>query len=248
MKTRSKIFLVLTVFGAILLPSCTTKKTGGTDALLKAYKTAREAQDYHAATAILVNLVAADSTQNTWAYDSLAYYHYFYLITPGVVRNTHTAKYYAQRGLELQPDNTYLTEIKARLELEDQKLAVAEATFRSLWTKTKDDTYWWILSFIEAHNKKNLNRADSMIDVAITNPDAEKKTVRIDLITERLHEKVPSKAAFLYLKATVLIVRGKLQEATAALQESLKIQPDFYSSKLAIYELEQSAKRRQQGQ
>ncbi|MBS3915939.1 MAG: hypothetical protein KG003_15690 [Bacteroidetes bacterium] len=243
MKTQSKFFLILTVFCALLLPACTSKKATESAKLLKSYTLAQNAQDYHAACALLLQLVNQDSANNTWAYDSLAYYHYFQLVAPGTVRNTHTAIYYAQKGLDINPENTYLAEIKARLDLEDQKVTVAETSFRSLWNKTHDDTYLWILYFMEAHHKKNLAKADSLIDAAIANPQSETKTVRIDLLPDKIQEKIKSKAAFIYLKATVLIVQNKVLEASLALQEALKESPNFYAAKLAAYELQQSAKR-----
>lgn len=233
---------VLTLILAGLLPAgCKTKTQKEGTNLIKAYHTAKDAQDYPTASALLVELVASDSVQYAWAYDSLAFYNYFYLYNPGVVRNSFTSKFYAQKGLEINPNNYFLQEIKAKMDLEEQKVAVAQASFQSLWEKTHDYTYWWILSFIEAHANNNFARADSMMNIALSEPSAEGKKVRMEHIQERIRESVPTKAAFLYLKSTTLMVQKKFQEAADLLKQAVAIAPDFYAAKRSIYEMQQGA-------
>ena len=238
----------LTLAAIAMLPVSCTQKGGEkrNAAIIASYETAQKAQDYQTACAFLVQLAAEDSASNKWAYDSLAFYHYFYLFTPGTVRNTHTGKYYAQKGLDLNPANDFLQEIKAKLELEEQKVGSAEATFQNLWRKTNDYTYWWILSFIEAHAKGNLKKADSMITMAITEPAAKGKTVRMEHIQERIRETVSAKAAFLYLKATLLMVNKDLTGSAQLLNEALKESPDFYAAKRSIYDMTQGGPARPQ--
>lgn len=242
MKFQSPQFAVLTLILVGLLPAgCKTKGTNTPNTLMKAYTLAKDAQDYPTAASLLVQLVAADSAKNAWAYDSLAFYNYFYLYNPGVVRNSHTAKYYAQMGLNINPSNNFLLEIKAKMDLEDQQVDIAQASFRNLWGKTNDYTYWWILSFIEAHANNNYARADSMIATAMADPAVEKKTVRMEHIQERIRETVPAKAAFLYLKSTTYMVQKRFQEAADLLKQALEIAPDFYAAKRSIYEMQQGA-------
>ena len=127
MKLKFKSIVILTiVLGTLLSAACNQKTKKGASEFLKTYKMAQQAQDYQAAIGCLLQLVAEDSAGNAWAYDSLAFYHYFYLITPGVVRNTQVPKYYAQKGLDINPENVFLAEIKAKLDLEEQKIEINE--------------------------------------------------------------------------------------------------------------------------
>lgn len=245
MKLRNLYYAFLTLIVVLLLPTaCQSNKKKSGSVSNKSYQMAREAQDYQSAATFLVEMAKEDSAANTWVYDSLAFYHYFYLFTPGVVRNTHTAKYFAQKGLEANPGNDFLAEIKAKLELEEQNINLAESTFQGLWKKTNDHTYWWILAFIQAHAKQNYKSADSMIEMALSEPATDNKTVRLEHIQERIRETVPAKAAFLYLKSTTLMVQNKVMESANLLNEALKIAPNFYAAKRSIYDLQQASQQR----
>jgi tetratricopeptide (TPR) repeat protein len=244
MKLKSKVYAVLTIVLVTLLPlGCAQKSKSKDTGNLKAYKKAQLAQDYVAAVPLLLKLVNEDSAAYVWAYDSLAFYHYFYLITPGVVRNTYTPKYYAQRGLDINPENSFLSEIKAKLELEDQNIQIAQGIFQRLWKKTNDYTYLWILTYMDALDKNGMTSADSVITIALGNPETEGKTVRLDFPQERIRETIPANAAFIYLRASFLLDKGNVMEATNLLNEALKIVPNFYGAKRLVYMIQQGGQK-----
>lgn len=244
MKLNCKVYAVLTIVLVILLPVGCTQKSKIKDAgSLKLYQMAQQAQDYEASIPLLIKLIGEDSAANVWAYDSLAFYHYFYLITPGVVRNTHTSKYYAQKGLDINPENTFLAEIKAKLELEDQNIQVAQGVFQRLWKKTNDFTYLWILTYMEALDKNGMSSADSVITATLGSSETENKTVRLDFPQERVRETVSAKAAFIYLRASFLLDKGKVMDAANLLSEALKIAPDFYGAKRLVYMIQQGGQK-----
>lgn len=239
MKVYFPFILLMTAVLVISLPeSCVNKGKKSTIPELKAYRMAVSAQDYPTAAAILTNIAAADSAGNPWVYDSLAFYHYFYLFQPGVVRNTHTAKYYANHGLTLNPNNEFLIELIAKLNLEEQKDTLAYAAFESLWKKTGDYTYWWDMAFIQVYARGDTKYADTMIQIALTAPESENKTVRLEHIQERVREKVSARAAFHYLRATMFMVKKDPNMAAQALVEALKLSPEFYVAKRSLYELQ----------
>lgn len=246
MKSRHNVYTLLTTFLVILLPySCKYSNKTTESKSLKAYQIAQSAQDYPAATGFLIKMAAEDSASQPWVYDSLAFYHYFYLITPGVVRNTHTARFYAQRGLEINPENHFLAEIKAKLDLEDQKVEIAQSSFQTLWNKTKDYTYLWILTYMDAASKGGMKTADSVITAVLGNPEAEKKTVRLDFPQERVRETVPAKSAFMYLRASFLLEQNKVMDAASLLNEVLKMTPEFYGAKRLVYMIQQQGGQKQ---
>lgn len=228
-----------------MLPFGCTEKGKESDSIsVKSYEIARLAQDYHAAASHLTEMAALDSSGKPWVYDSLAFYHYFYLVTPGVVRNTHTAKFYAQKGLDINPSNHFLMEIKAKLDLEDQKVEIAQASFDKLWKTTNDYTYLWILSYIEAMRQDGLKTADSVCQAVLSNPAAEKKTVRLEFPQERVQETVQARAAFLYLRASFFLDRKNSNGAAELLKEAMKLEPNFYGASRLIYMMQQGGQAR----
>jgi hypothetical protein len=65
-------------------------------------------------------------------------------------------------------------------------------------------------------------------------------------IQERIRETVSAKAAFLYLKATLLMVNKDLTGSAQLLNEALKESPDFYAAKRSIYDMTQGGPARPQ--
>ena len=78
----------------------------------KLFVSARAAQDYQTAITALSMMTTEDSAQYPWAVDSLAFYHFFYLNIPGLVKNPATALHYCDKGLASNPNNEFLTELK----------------------------------------------------------------------------------------------------------------------------------------
>lgn len=216
------------------ISACTQK----TDSLEKSYKMAVAAGDYRAAGNALVLWVNQDSSIQTWAYDSLAYFHYFHLGGSGEqVRNPKTPLYYAEAGLKQNPENTFLREIKAKLLLEQGKDTASMVMFRDLYDETKDQTYWWDMCFVEMA-RGNVMGCDSMVTLALADPKVGDKKVRMEHIAAGVAESVNAKAAFIYLQALMLRGAGDIMASANALEAALKEDKNFYAAKQSVLDLQ----------
>ncbi|MBL7812654.1 MAG: hypothetical protein JNL57_10565 [Bacteroidetes bacterium] len=238
---KSASALLTTVICFALLVSCNSSPKKAESAYRKMYDHARLAQDYHTAISALTLMAVHDSAGNPWVYDSLAFYHYFYNYTPGVVRNPNTPLYYAQKGLDIAPGNVFLKELKGKLQLEMGKDTLSYNLFSELWQQTHDYTYWWDMTFIQLGARGRFQDADSMILMVMSTPESDSKKVRLEHIPERMREEVPAKAAFLYLKGIMLNAQKQPLKAAETWNEALKIAPDFYAVKRSFYEMQQAA-------
>ncbi|MCC7296782.1 MAG: hypothetical protein IT244_00505, partial [Bacteroidia bacterium] len=113
------------------------------DDVYSLYRTAVKTADYPQASASLQKLLLLDSSQAYWAYDSLAIYHYMYLIVPGSTKRSPAAQYFVDKGLSINPKNDYLMEMKGKLLIEGGNDTAAYRIFNNLWNKTGDFTYLW---------------------------------------------------------------------------------------------------------
>lgn len=227
-------FLLLLSAVTLLLACSGDRKSS----LEKAYTMSVEAHDYTTATQLLTQWVCADSSISSWAYDSLSYYHYFYNSgNPGVVRDPKTPYYYVEKGLRYNPKSNALRELKAKLLLEQGKDTASMLLFRELWQETKENTYWWDMCFVEMA-RGNILSSDSMIALALDNPNASKGEVRLEHIQAKVKESVPSKAAYIYLQALILQGKGDVMGAATAYQTALKIFPAFYAARQGIIDLQ----------
>lgn len=237
MKLLTKVVLTLTLFFSVWLPyGC--KQKGKTDASteLKAYHEARNAQDYVGASALLLQIAAKDSAGNPWVYDSLTLYHFLYVTQANMVRNPATPKYYAERGLSINPKNEFLLEMKAKLLLEEQKDTASFVILKDLWGRTGDYTYLWEMTVIELLRGR-VNVVDSMVNNTLNAEITSTKTVRI---TDQIQQKVNAKAAFMYIKAMLYNAKGDFKNTGLTLQECLKIEPTFLMAQKGLYQLEQT--------
>lgn len=225
------------------ISACTQK----TDSLEKSYKMAVAAGDYRAAGNALVLWLNQDSSIQNWAYDSLAYIHYFHLGGSGEqVRNPKTPLYYAEAGLKQNAKSTFLREIKAKLLLEQGKDTASMVMLRDLYDETKDQTYWWDMCFVEMA-RGNVMGCDSMVTLALADPKVADKKVRMEHIAAGVAETVNAKAAFIYLQALMLRGAGDVMASANALEAALKEDKDFYAAKQSILDLQRMYAQQQRG-
>lgn len=216
------------------ISACTQK----TDSLEKSYKMAVAAGDYRAAGNALVLWLNQDSSIQNWAYDSLAYIHYFHLGGSGEqVRNPKTPLYYAEAGLKQNAKSTFLREIKAKLLLEQGKDTASMVMLRDLYDETKDQTFWWDMCFVEMA-RGNVMGCDSMVTLALADPKVADKKVRMEHIAAGVAETVNAKAAFIYLQALMLRGAGDVMASANALEAALKEDKNFYAAKQSVLDLQ----------
>src|SRR6056300_1475690 len=115
-----KLFSIIGIAVVVFFTACGSKSTDEKVTLdvEKAYNLAHSAGDKETVIQTLTQWAAIDSSITNWAWDTLAYYHYFYKVTPGAVRNPGTALFYVNKGLAISPSNVFLKDIKAKLVLQ----------------------------------------------------------------------------------------------------------------------------------
>jgi hypothetical protein len=204
----------------------------------KIYKNALASYDYVLAASQLARLSEIDTANRKIYYDSLSFFHYFYLMDPNSVRPNNAAYYYTLKGLDLNPNNEFLLETKGKLDLEDHRDTMALGIFNRLYKKTGDLTYLYEITFVQLQINSNLKFTDSIINKVTKNIESELKTVRLDYLQEKFQQEVPAKAAFLYLRAVIQFgVQQNKQKAIKTLEEILKIAPDYYYAKGMLQQL-----------
>lgn len=233
-----RILIALMGVGALAFAACQSGSKP-TESLEKSFEQARLAEDYNTAVSLLTQ-IATEDTGSDWALDTLAFYQYFYQVTPGMVRNTKTPMFWVDKALAKKPGNAFLLDMKAKLHLEEGKDTQSLAIFTELYQRSQDYTYYWDIAFIETA-RGNAPMADSMIAEAFKSADIANKTVRLENLQARVREEVPANAAFLYLNALIYNGRGDMMKAAENLQEALKIKPDFYAAQKGIYDLQRAA-------
>ncbi|MBM3920794.1 MAG: hypothetical protein FJ347_06155 [Sphingomonadales bacterium] len=204
------------------------------------FTNARAAQDYQTAITALSMMATEDSATYPWAIDSLAFYHFFYLNIPGLVKNPSTALHYCDKGLASNPENAFLTELKGKLLLNQGKDSAAMLLFTSLWNKNKDYTYLWEITFLNMATGK-FNLCDSTIRMVLSQPDATTKKVRFTHPEVAMQESIEARAAFLFFDALMKNNKGNFIGAAETLSKCLEFSPDFYLAKKGIYEMQQNA-------
>ncbi len=214
----------------------------------KIYKNAMACFDYVLAAQQMARLSEIDTANKAVYYDSLAMYHFFYLMDPNTMRPNNAAYYYTQKGLKLNPNNEFLLEIKGKLDLEEHRDTMALGIFNRLYKRTGDYTYLYEITFIQLALNNNIKFTDSVINKVVKNIESEIKTVRLDYLQEKFKQEVPAKAAFLYLRAVIQNgVQGNKSKAMKTLEDILKIAPDFYYAKGLLAQLKNPQQNQQQG-
>lgn len=204
----------------------------------KGYELAHSALDRESTISILTQWLANDSSISNWAYDTLAYYHYFFKVNPGAVRNPATPMYYVDKGLDINKGNLFLKDLKAKLLLEKGKDTLAFSMFEEMWKQTNDYTYYWDMTYIQIA-RGNIANAEEMIKGVLVSPDKiEGKKVKMEAITAQITENIAAKAAFTYLDALVKNIKRDVLGSFELLKKCIEIEPNFYAAKRDIMELQ----------
>lgn len=238
-----KIFILSTA--VLFLGSCNKKNK----AFEHAYKMSLAANDYQNAGQSLTLWLAEDSSIGQWAYDSLAYFHYFYngAASQQTVRSPKIPLYFVEQGLKRNPKSSFLREIKAKLLLEQGKDTACMIIFEDLYNETKDPTFMWDMCFVEMVRGR-IMVCDSLVSQVLKDTIATKNgKVRMEHISAGVKETINAKAAFIYLQALMLRGTGDIMTSAAALQEALRIEKNFYAAKQSIIDLQQMAAQQQAG-
>jgi predicted Zn-dependent protease len=231
---------IMTVFLTVSLLSACNNLQKKETRNHRLFTSARAAQDYQTAITALSLMATEDSAQYPWAIDSLAFYHFFYLNIPGLVKNPSTALHYCDKGLASNPDNEFLKELKGKLLLSQGNDSLAMELFSALWSKNKDYTYLWEMTFINLA-KGNALYCDSIARMVVNSPDAASKKVRFTHPEVALQESVDARAAFLFFDALLKNNQGNFIGAAEILGKCLDYAPNFYLAKKGIYEMQQNA-------
>ena len=231
---------IMTLFTAISLLFACNNSSNKSNRNHRLFTSARAAQDYQTAITALSMMANEDSAQYPWAIDSLAFYHFFYLNIPGLVKNPSTALHYCDKGLASNPDNEFLYELKGKLLLSQGKDSLAMEIFTNLWKKNKDYTYLWEITFINLATGQ-FAACDSAIKMVLEQPDAANKKVRFTHPEVVLQESIDARAAFLFFDALLKNNQGNFIGAAETLGKCLEYAPGFYLAKKGIYEMQQNA-------
>lgn len=237
---RNFLFLI-TILG-FALGSCSSNSTD--NGYKKSYDLAQKAGDHVTSSQILLQWVANDSTIGKWAYDSLAFYHYYYAANPATVRNPSVAMFYVDKGLSINSNNEFLKDIKGKLLLEQGKDTLSYNMFMDLWKTTKNYSYYWDMAFIETARGR-MDVVDSMIQEIKKAPDNLTKKVRMEHLQAQVIEEVPAKAAFLYLNALLQNSRRDMMGSAESIKEALQIAPKFYAAQRFIVDMQRAASQAQ---
>lgn len=196
--------------------------------------------DYKTATTALQLVTTLQPDKHIWAYDSLAYYHYFHTDVRELARSTYTLNYFIGKGLGYNKNNRFLLELKARTLLIEQNDTASMNLFNELYASTGDLTYKWYSVYIELA-RNNIKIAESEINKVLSKEISGLKKVRLDHLPEHTYESVPAKAAFIYLRSIVYQSKNQYQKVADTLKEALKIAPDFYLAAKSLEELKQAS-------
>jgi len=167
----------------------------------------------------------------------LALYHYMYLVNAATTQRTPAAMYYTQKGLELNPLNPYLLELKGKLLIEKGNDTGARRMFNELWNRIPDYTYLWEMTYIDLYVYGKIKETEKLISEVIARSDAGVKTVRIERIEDHIIETVPAKAGFLYFRAVIQLQQNNPAKAIKTLEEVVKIAPGYIGAQDALQQL-----------
>lgn len=208
--------------------------------LTDGYEKAVLLREMKTATFCLQLLITEEPTAFPWAYDSLAFYHYFYGNPLDLARSTSVVNYMIDKGLSINKNNQFLREMKARILLIEQNDTGAIDAFRQLFKETGDYTYRWYELYIEIA-RGNSKSAEAAIQQVLKDDIPVTKKVRLHHLQEQIQENLTVKPSFLYLKALVQQVKQQYQPMANTLKEALKADPNFYLAAKTLQELRQAS-------
>jgi hypothetical protein len=208
--------------------------------LMDGYEKAILLREMKTATHCLQLLITEEPTAYPWAYDSLAFYHYFYGNPVDLARSTSLVNYMIDKGLSLDKSNLYLREMRARVLLIEQDDTGAVDAFRQLFKETGDYTYRWYELYIEIA-RGNVKTAETAVQQVLKADVPITKKVRLHHLQEQIQENLGVKPSFLYLKALVQQVKQQYQPMANTLKDALKADPGFYLAAKTLQELRQAS-------
>jgi hypothetical protein len=208
--------------------------------LMDGYEKAILLREMKTATHCLQLLITEEPTAYPWAYDSLAFYHYFYGNPVDLARSTSLVNYMIDKGLSLDKSNLYLREMRARVMLIEQDDTGAVDAFRQLFKETGDYTYRWYELYIEIA-RGNVKTAETAVQQVLKADVPITKKVRLHHLQEQIQENLGVKPSFLYLKALVQQVKQQYQPMANTLKDALKADPGFYLAAKTLQELRQAS-------
>jgi tetratricopeptide (TPR) repeat protein len=208
--------------------------------LMDGYEKAILLREMKTATNCLQLLITEEPTAYPWAYDSLAFYHYFYGNPVDLARSTSLVNYMIDKGLSLDKSNLYLREMRARVLLIEQDDTGAVDAFRQLFKETGDYTYRWYELYIEIA-RGNVKTAETAVQQVLKADVPITKKVRLHHLQEQIQENLGVKPSFLYLKALVQQVKQQYQPMANTLKDALKADPGFYLAAKTLQELRQAS-------
>lgn len=208
--------------------------------LIDGYEKAVLLREIKTAALSLQLLITEEPAAYPWAYDSLAFYHYFYGNPLELARSTSLVNYMIDKGLSLNRKNLYLRELKARILLIEQDDTGAVEAFRQLYNETGDFTYRWYELYIEIA-RGNTKNAEASIQQVLKSDIPATQKVRLHHLQEQIQENLGIKPSFLYLKALIQQVKQQYQPMANTLKDALKADPNFYLAAKTLQELRQAS-------
>lgn len=172
-----------------------------------------------------------------WIYDSLAFFHYLYLNAPGGTYVPRAALNYAEKGLQLNPDNEFLLDIKAKMLLLFQNSSEPIRIYQELWKKTGDYTYYWNLAYINLIAYQDVKKAETIISDALKLDNIGIKKVKIVNLDERKIDNVSAKAGFLFLRGLIQVNGGQVAKAVKTFEEVVKLAPEYTMAQRYLQEI-----------
>ncbi|MEY3983350.1 MAG: hypothetical protein RL160_907 [Bacteroidota bacterium] len=183
------------------------------------FEHARKVGDRGTCITALHRIAVLDSSA-TWVNDSLAYYYYFY------TQNPKAADYYVDRSLKLKPEDIGMNELKAKVDIQQQKDSAGIARFEQLWKRTKDYTYLYNIAATHILTGRVV-KADSMVVSLLQLNPIPGGNVRIEVAEANIQQQIPVEAAFTYLKSYLVLMNGERALAMKMIDRCLELKPDF---------------------
>ncbi len=220
MNSSIKTFVLFTI-GAATFISCNQNRQeqGKAGYEQKVFENARKVGDRGTCITALHRIAVLDSSAS-WVNDSLAYYYYFY------TQNPKAADYYVNISLKQKPEDIGMNELKAKVDIQQQRDSAGIARFEKLWSRTKDYTYLYNIAATHILTGRVV-KADSMVVSLLKLNPIPSGNVRIEVAEANIQQQIPVEAAFTYLKSYLVLMNGERALAMKMIDRCLELKPDF---------------------
>jgi len=201
-------------------PPVKPASTGPVATQEKVYRSAMELNDLEQATSAVFQILAINPALTSWKDTLCLLYH-----GRGLYYQSHKL---ASEILQKKPDDVTLHEVRAQAleglgrypeSLSDYEFLIAKSNLSIFRYKTAALQYML----------QRFGECEKNIDAIIANPNSDKEVVglQVEVNGTAQMQEVPVKAAALNIRATIAIDMKRYTEAEIALNEALKIYPDF---------------------